>query len=345
MHHSSSSRKVATTEFGMAALYGAANIPMLWPVVVGGLKMTGQYENIQNGVVNMVTAPIKNFFGVTKPDDAVSLLPTNTPSTIWPSQQTLAWGASTMLMYKGIELATMLFTQRHGLKQQNELKQRGGQQLVKALADSTTGGAWNSKMFDQMGKEAPTWLKTLPIDNKVFLGGVVAAMATWLHSVGAEEMQKRTTSLVTDYANPKEAGLVSEDSGVLEKFILEKLNSKRLCYGLYRQDPYYTSQTDAAYWKFRPGLYTPVRIIANTMIGLFRETNFIAKDKDPVNAFLVWAELTGYWEVLARLIGLYGWAPVYVASHWVVQIMLAGAEGNDIKKKPTSSYNVQRRKK
>jgi hypothetical protein len=119
-----------------------------------------------------------------------------------------------------------------------------------------------------------------------------------------------------DYEHPVEAGLATDD------FRLPSL--KRLCYNLYFNNDYYTAENPKIAYISAPYNNHIVRIIINTLLGLFQQMGLVSSDaNDPVDSIITAAELVGYWEITAHLVGLYGWAPVYVATQWLAQSLLS----------------------
>ena len=248
-------------------------------------------------------------------------------------------GSSIMLL----KLASVLFTSRHGDTQMLELKTKSEKGLAKALSSSRhrDSSEWQTaEYFEQMGRQTPEWLNTLPEGSKIIVAGILAVSMSLWSKVGADVMRAKATAMATDYQYPLEAGIVSDDDSTVASWLFNSsLNLKRQCYELlYLNHDYYTSHNNASYW--RPSLYptAPVRFIANVIIGLFKQMGVLnTGSRDPISMFLTLSELTGYWEILTRLVGLYGWAPTYLATHWVLQGMLETMPTTNIKKQPVAN--------
>ena len=251
------------------------------------------------------------------------------------NNNSLLWGMSSMLVVHTLTAAWNAFERRHGSVSSMRLVSESTAQIGKALTGKQTDKTIG--VLEQAGSmRQPTWISELEPDTKVFLGGAVLAFTAYLHKVGATSMKERTSRLVKDYENPMEAGLQLGNEGMVERFLFDKFNWKRMCYGLYTQNEYYTQSDDhIAYMTLNPMNTHPVRVIANVMIGLLLQIpSSIMRAQDPIEAFLTWAQITGYWEVLARMTGKYGWAPVYLVTHGLVDIMQRGQ--SSIKKKTRS---------
>ena len=324
---------------GTIGMVGSFALRNFWP---------NQHALVTTAWATLAT-PVQRLLGTYYGSGAAAVAPVTTigTSSLLPGSNTMLWGMSSMLMWKGFEAAEYLFKQRHGSIMQARLEKESALKLQDALlmhnknnnewlsGKEDEGLLWKNEYFDQMGRQAPEWLKRLSKDDKIVIGGVLAAFATYLERIGCAEMKKRTSDLTTDYKYPVEAGLKSEDGGYIEDFMFNKLNGKRLCYDLYSQNEYYTNTNPnkkIPEFDNRLGNNNIIRIIANTMIGFLQTFRFMNPKADPIEMFLIWAEATGYWEVLARLLGMYGWAPVYIASHWIAQTMTSGRKQKYIKK-------------
>ena len=220
---------------------------------------------------------------------------------------------SAVFVWKGWGWVSSAFAQKHGHAKEMQLGALTESKLKNAIANDVI----TAKHLKNLAKTQPHWLKDMPLDNKIIMGTALAVLASYLHSEGAETMKKHASAMKVDYEHPVEAGLASEDLGLP--------SLKRMCYNLYFNNDYYTNPQSQIGLLSSPLNNHIVRIIANTLIGLFQQIGIITSEKggDPIDAFVTAAELVGYWEITAHLIGLYGWAPVYVATHWVAGSMFA----------------------
>jgi hypothetical protein len=236
---------------------------------------------------------------------------------------------SSMMLWKGWSAFSYLLKKTHGPDAEAALKAKNSAAFDSAFSSSESNllstKGWKAEYFDKMGKVAPKWLQNLPMDNKILIGGFLSVLATYLHKIGCDTMRINARAMGVDYEHPVEAGLRSEDDASQSFF--GRLNLRRMCYNLYLGNKFYTAEGASMHMLDSSPLNNNVlRIIANVMIGMFKQTGILnTNTRDPVNVFLTAAELTGYWEVLAHLIGLYGWAPVYITTHWLLQSMLLPA--------------------
>ena len=218
------------------------------------------------------------------------------------------------MMWKTWRVIADQFKSKHGKKKLAQLGATSDAKLKEALADeSSASAAWKLAYFEKMGKNAPEWLqKRSPEDISIVLG-FLFVLLTFFQKWGAEEMRKNTMAMDVDYNHPLESGLASESPA---DFLQEP---RRRCYGLYLKNKYYRKDGGGALQPyFDSG--TVFRTIANIIIGMLTLNPLINfKTNDPVSVFLKGAEVLGYWEVLTRLIGLYGLAPVYITTHWLLQ--------------------------
>ena len=340
-------RPVADTSLPILGMIGPIMTTVSMAGAAVGIAQTAHthYTHIQQGravleKLNSVYQFVTNPFGTPAPAAPVA-------STVNTEEAggVAAWAMSSLALWKGAEIASRMFASRHGQREQQRLKTQSSQRLGAALVSSPPKQAWKAEYFDQMGKAAPDWLTDLSMDSKVFLGGTLCALATYLQNKGSDTMRAKAAAMNEDFAHPIEAGLIEENAGFTERFIFNHLNIRRYCYGLYTQNKYYTdTSAQTAYYDWNITHYHPVRIIANIMIGMFQHGPFGAVQQDPVDVFLRWAELTGYWEILARLIGVYGWAPVYITTHWMLQTMFPHDDAGDIKKTARTRYNNNNRR-
>jgi hypothetical protein len=221
---------------------------------------------------------------------------------------------SAVLVWKGWGWVSRLFAKKYGHNNTKELSDLTEYKLKNAIV---VDDAITAKHLRKLAKTPPHWLKDMPLDNKIIMGTALSVLASYLHSEGAETMKMHARAMKVDYEHPVEAGLASDDLGLP--------SLKRMCYNLYLNNDYYTNPQSQIGLLSTPFNNHIVRIIANTFIGLFQQMGILSNEGDPIDAFVTAAELVGYWEVTAHLIGLYGWAPVYVATHWVMESMFARA--------------------
>ena len=242
---------------------------------------------------------------------------------------------SAMLALKAYEIMNSVFATRRVEPRRLEHHHR----VVERVVEN------NKTMEENFNKHGPHWLQTLDPKAKTAAGTILVTIALALEQLGADVMREKTQGMATDYQFPVQAGLLPRDSdGWL---FHSKLNLRRQCYQLYMNSAYYTNKGEPSFWdKVDVRNWNVVRIVANIMIGALKPL-LNTGGRDPVTVFLTAAELTGYCEMLARLVGLYGWAPVYVATHWLTQTMFPSPMLDAIKKEaaPPSTTVAKKKKK
>jgi hypothetical protein len=240
----------------------------------------------------------------------------------------LLWTMSSVIVLKGLERAWKTLEGRYGSAGGARFLEESSKKLSTALAHPANGAR-----VARLGQVQRGWLQHMSSENKVFVAASTAVLGAYLHKAGATIMKERVPLMKADFENPVEAGTLLENENRLEKFLFDKLNWKQRCYGLYTQNAYYTDAKDGSYLTLNPAMVNPVRAVTNVLIGLLSKLPMVnLKTQDPIDTFLVWAQMTGYWEVLARLVGLYGWAPVYVASRALIDITRTEPSAKPIKK-------------
>jgi hypothetical protein len=89
----------------------------------------------------------------------------------------------------------------------------------------------------------------------------------------------------------------------------------------YRQEPFY-AQNNQPMWT---GQVDAVRVVYNILVGVNSSLFYVAGGKsiDPTAEIMHWSQILLYWEILARLVHLYGWSPVGAASRLLFSRLLA----------------------
>jgi hypothetical protein len=277
-------------------------------------------------VANRWYATGKKIYGYAQPVFDNAAYVTNALAPVVTAEKTVdtATAASAvmsgLLLWNGWTWLADSFTKKHGEWKAAQLQLAHTQKLagpkLAGISNSDDSLEWKAYRLQQMGKITPNWLKGLPVNNRILIGGMLTALATYLHSEGSQLMKKHTESMQTDYVYPLESGVASYDLG--------PPGLKRLCYNLYFNNDYYTAANSKIAYISAPYNNHIVRIIINTLLGLFQQMGLVSSDaNDPVDSIITAAELVGYWEITAHLVGLYGWAPVYVATQWLAQSLLS----------------------
>lgn len=104
---------------------------------------------------------------------------------------------------------------------------------------------------------------------------------------------------------------------------------------LYESHPFYSTPLNDIQQNEKnesPGLFSPkdahvARIIFNIILGIIMQLNGLWLDRssaiidDPVKTLTRATSFLVYWEVLARVLRLYGWAPLYIATRQVMLLV------------------------
>jgi hypothetical protein len=238
-------------------------------------------------------------------------------STVAEYNETVSSMLSAAMMWRGWTVIANQFKSKHGKSKLAQLSDTSSANFKHALLTNGSSPTWKLAYFDKMGENAPEWLQDLSLDNKVLVAGFFAVLLTFFHAEGCMAMRENTRAMDTDYKYPLEAGLASESPADY------LINPRRRCYNLYLKNRYYQKAGEGESMFQSPLECNVFRIIANIMIGMLKTPGLLnTNTHDPVSVFLKFAEVAGYWEVLARLIGMYGWAPVYVTTHWLLRSLM-----------------------
>jgi hypothetical protein len=89
----------------------------------------------------------------------------------------------------------------------------------------------------------------------------------------------------------------------------------------YRKEPFYAHDNQRP-WS---GEVDPVRVVYNILVGVNSSLFYVAggNSTDPSAEIMHWSQILLYWEILARLVHLYGWSPVGAASRLLFTKLLA----------------------
>jgi hypothetical protein len=285
-----------------------------------GWRAYAYSRDVANGLSGAISS-VKGLIGLGSSVPLPVVLPaSNTTllaSTAAEYNETVVSMMSAAMMWRGWTVIANQFKSKHGKSKLAQLSDTSSANLKHALLTNGSSPTWKLAYFDKMGENAPEWLQTLSLDNKVLVGGFLAVLLAFFHTEGCMAMRENTRAMGTDYDYPLEAGLASESPADY------LINPRRRCYNLYLKNRYYQKAGESDSMFKSPLQSNVFRIIANIMIGMLKTPGLLnTKTHDPVSVFLKFAEVTGYWEVLARLIGMYGWAPVYVTTHWLMRSLL-----------------------
>ena len=238
-------------------------------------------------------------------------------STVAEYNETISSMLSAAMMWRGWTVFANQFKSKHGKSKLAQLSDTSNANLKRALLTDGSSSNRTLAYFDKMGENAPEWLQNLSLDDKAIVGIILATLLAFFHNEGCMVMRANTMAMDTDYKYPLEAGLASESPADY------LINPRRWCYNLYLKNRYYQKAGEHDSVFKSPGQSNVFRIIANIMIGMLKKSRILNTDtNDPVSVFLKFAEAVGYWEVLARLIGMYGVAPVYVTTHWILRSLM-----------------------
>jgi hypothetical protein len=245
---------------------------------------------------------------------------------------------------------------------------------IKAPIGNGSGPAIENK------KDVDDWLtnvKDIPEKNKSLLLIIVASLATFVHSLGALEMQKQiqrsSSGEVMNLKKEKEDKsndndknndwVKSEDDllkssqknsrgtlGQTENFTLNKQLRD-----IYKQSDFYTKQSGYTLSTRIPQIsnFSIVRAVFNCLVGLAVEIKSIlgiynkGDEHDHIKGFSQWVNMIFYWEILAHMLKIHGWAPIYTALQQIALILrsdvpLPEAKITEVKRGNFSRWNKRK---
>ena len=120
------------------------------------------------------------------------------------------------------------------------------------------------------------------------------------------------------------------DDGVLESMLR----------GIYMSDAFYhdtetgkqKKTLSRSYIAFKPTRYNVVSMLVNVLLGFTMQVNALFTGSshlagtDPISTAARVTALCAYWELMARALRLYGWAPVYLATQQVTRLLLLSSK-------------------
>lgn len=182
----------------------------------------------------------------------------------------------------------------------------------------------------------------------------------YLHVIGAYEMRRKLqaraatqattasptvdaeTSTVRAYANAQaaRAALSAKDKAASNQVVhdAEAFQApddvlESVLRGFYLNDRFYNpalpGPASASFLTVTPLRVNPVRVVMNILLGFSMQLNAMftgsaqLSGTDPIPLAARTAAVIAYWELLARALQLYGWAPVYVAVERVTRMLMA----------------------
>jgi hypothetical protein len=212
-------------------------------------------------------------------------------------------------------------------------------------------------------KDVDDWLtnvKDIPENNKSLLLIIVASLATFIHSLGALEMQRQIqrpssadilamnlqkeeedkgndNDKNNDWVKSEDDLLKSTKKDGSEKYLLgqsETFTINKQMRDIYKRSDFYTKQSG---YKFSAGMlqlsdFSIVRVIFNFLVGLAIEIKSIlgiynkSDEHDHIKGFSQWVNMLFYWEILAHMLKIHGWAPIYRALQQIALILKSDSQ-------------------
>jgi hypothetical protein len=212
-------------------------------------------------------------------------------------------------------------------------------------------------------KDIDDWLtnvKDIPENNKSLLLIIVASLATFIHSLGALEMQRQIqrpssadilamnlqkeeedkgndNDKNNDWVKSEDDLLKSTKKDGSEKYLLgqsETFTINKQMRDIYKRSDFYTKQSG---YKFSAGMlqlsdFSIVRVIFNFLVGLAIEIKSIlgiynkSDEHDHIKGFSQWVNMLFYWEILAHMLKIHGWAPIYRALQQIALILKSDSQ-------------------
>ena len=215
-------------------------------------------------------------------------------------------------------------------------------------------------------KDVDDWLtnvKDIPEKNKSLLLIIVASLATFVHSLGALEMQKqiqRPSSAEVmnlkkenedksndndknnDWVKSEDDLLKSTQKNSRENYSLgqtENFTLNKQLRDIYKQSDFYTKQSGYTLSTRIPQIsdFSIVRAVFNCLVGLAVEIKSIlgiynkGDEHDHIKGFSQWVNMIFYWEILAHMLKIHGWAPIYTALQQIALILRSDVPENEAK--------------
>jgi len=202
-----------------------------------------------------------------------------------------------------------------------------------------------------------TIMSQISANNRILLGIIFSMLTVFTHSLGAREMQRQiskkmekkgrintsfsattTTTITNDDKDNNDDELelwnkidpLSKETQVVYHDFSTLFSLREKIQQLYIKSSFYSeNKKDVSIMSNLNNDCDPVRIIFNILLGATMQANaFIglkSSREDSILLFTQWASIVMYWEIIAHLLHIHGWAPLYLALVKISQ-MLAGFE-------------------
>ena len=208
-------------------------------------------------------------------------------------------------------------------------------------------------------------ISNFPQNNRILMGIMFTMLTFLIHYSGAHEMRRQirkdrekkggfvsatTKSGTTVCINDDEADLWKQIDPLSTKSKTISRGSNQLFLrtrirSLYENSDFYSGVTQSSIFSTNPNYLSdcdPARVIFNILLGasiqLNRFIGFHSSRGDATLLFSQWVSIAMYWEIIAHLLKLHGWAPMYTALVKISQI-LVGYEGNNGRSSSATTTN------
>jgi hypothetical protein len=140
-----------------------------------------------------------------------------------------------------------------------------------------------------------------------------------------------------DWVKSEDDLLKSTKKDGSEKYLLgqsETFTINKQMRDIYKRSDFYTKQSG---YKFSAGMlqlsdFSIVRVIFNFLVGLAIEIKSIlgiynkSDEHDHIKGFSQWVNMLFYWEILAHMLKIHGWAPIYRALQQIALILKSDSQ-------------------
>ena len=306
-----------------------------------------------------------------------------------------SWGAGMIASYTMLQMGSKAFTKFFGEQAlgdlnmtMNKIWNTTSSNMQREKQNTSNSDSFSNLLKQGKNASKADIMKLRSDKNIAFSMVVLGTLLTYLHNMGAMEMQKKIRlhaaarsrvlfqgnedTRTRKSENSKKDGLFSgyfgsitglffsskskQDSVVVaannndndadiaavvsasatenEDGLLQQQLRK-----LYEKHPFYAINASNAAndGESISGLFNPkdanvVRIIFNIILGIILQLNALwvgkQNDSDPIKTIASFTSFVMYWEVLTRVLKLYGWAPLYVATRQVMLLITSSSKKN-----------------
>lgn len=347
-HHRRSEDGMAHTEFPwplLAAIPAAIPTAYSWGSSIYSHGSTAIGLMHQAQAVGQQVMPILNFFQGTAAAQPAAPPLTEAASHVMEAASLSAGG---YFMYWVGNYAYNTFIKHNGAIARDRLVDMISYEWNRA--NNTTREQKHNKQFQSKLQEAANTMhksgnsmEPPPPSTTSFFHGknrnlflfITATVAAFVHSSGATEMQRQTSTGNSKSDEDAISTITHWDEIDTSRKQANQLPTggapfiSRWVKSLYDNEDYYSNaQTNIRYTAITH--VNIVRTIFNILLGAYIQANRLiglkvpSNDSDSIVEFSQWATVAMYWEVLVHLLHLHGWGPVYNALQLISEFLYAG---------------------